>query len=99
MSHRLRLQSFLNVDRFIWTPVRTAFLAALFIQSAAASAEQSEKPTAVQAIATDADQTGRLTKIVDPASAQPANPDRRTELNLLGQTDTGSGASHRNENI
>jgi len=99
MSHRLRLQSFLNVDRFIWVPVRNAFLAVLLIQVAAAGAEQSEKSTVDQAVATDADQTGHLTKIVDPAAAQPAKPDRRTELNLLGQTDTGSGESQRNENV
>ena len=99
MSHRLRLQSFLNVDRFIWVPVRNAFLAVLLIQVAAAGAEQSEKSTADQAVATDADQTGHLTKIVDPAAAQPAKPDRRAELNLLGQTDTVSGESQRNENV
>ena len=35
----------------------------------------------------------------EAAAAQPAKPDRRTELNLLGQTDTGSGESQRNENV
>jgi len=99
MSRRLRLQSFLNVDGFIWVPVRTAFLAVLFIQVATVGAEQSEKSTADQEIATNADQTGHPTKIVDPSSAQPANPDRRTELNLLGQTDSASGESQRNENV
>jgi hypothetical protein len=99
MSHRLRLQSFLNVDKFIWVPVLNAFLSVLLIQVAAAGAEQSEKSTADQAVATDADQTGHLTKIVDPTAAQPAKSDRRTELNLLGRTDTGSGESQRNENV
>jgi len=89
----------LNVDGFIWVPVRTAFLAVLLIQVAAASAEQSEKPTADQTLTTNADQTGHLTKIADPAAAQSAKPDRRTELNLLGQTDTASGESQRNENV
>src|SRR6476661_8206415 len=99
MSSRLRLQSFLTVDGFIWVPVRTAFLAVLLIQVAAAGADQSEKSTADQAIPTNADQTGHLTKIADPAAGQPAKPDRRTELNLLGQTDTGSGEGQRNENV
>ena len=58
-----------------------------------------KNPRQTEAVATDADQTGHLTKIVDPAAAQPAKPDRRTELNLLGQTDTGSGESQRNENV
>src|SRR5215510_13619275 len=99
MSRRLRLQSLLKVNRFIWVPVRTAFLAVLVIQSAAASAEQSNKPTADQAVTTNADQTGHLAKIADPAAAQSAKPDRHTELNLLGQTDTASGESQRNENV
>ena len=35
-----------------------------------------------------------------PAAAAPeSKPDRRTELNLLGQTETGSGESRRNENV
>ena len=99
MGRRLQLQSFLKVDGFIWVPVRTAFLAVLFIQSAAAGAEQSEKPTADQALTTNADQTGHPTKIADAAAAESAKPDRRTELNLLGQTDTASGESQRNENV
>src|SRR5947208_1207526 len=99
MSRRLRLQSFLNVDGFIWVPVRTALLAVLLIQVAAAGAEQSEKSTADQAIPTNADQTGHLTQIADPTAAHAAKPDRRTELNLLGQTDTGSGEGQRNENV
>ena len=84
MSRRLRLQSVLNVDNFIWVPVRTAFLAVLLIQLARAGAEQSEKSTESQVVATDADQAGHPTKIVDPAAAQPAKSDRRAELNLLG---------------
>src|SRR5882724_1390193 len=99
MGRRLQLQSFLKVDGFIWVPVRTAFLAVLFIQSAAAGAEQSEKPTADQALTTNADQTGHPTKIADAAAAESGKPDRRTELNLLGQTDTASGESQRNENV
>ena len=97
MSYRLRLQSLLNVDRFIWVSVRSAFLAVLLIQCAAAGAEQSEKSTADQTPAANADQTA--TKIADSAAAQTAKPDRRTELNLLGKTDTGSGESRRNENV
>jgi hypothetical protein len=74
MGRRLQLQSFLKVDGFIWVPVRTAFLTVLFIQSAAAGAEQSEKPTADQALTTNADQTGHPTKIADAAAAQSAKP-------------------------
>ncbi len=33
-----------------------------------------------------------------PAAAE-AKPDQRTDLNLLGKTDTGSGESRRNENV
>lgn len=34
-----------------------------------------------------------------PETAEPAQPSQRTQLNLLGQTDTSSGESRRNENV
>ncbi|MFM8393726.1 MAG: hypothetical protein ACKOB4_07340, partial [Acidobacteriota bacterium] len=34
-----------------------------------------------------------------PEAAEPAPPSQRTQLNLLGQTDTSSGESRRNENV
>ncbi len=35
----------------------------------------------------------------DPAAGEAGEPDRRAQLNLLGQTDTDAGESRRNENV
>ena len=96
IARRRRVQSILK-RRHIWAPVHSVFLAVLLIQFTTASAGQSEQATAGQTTATIDDQSGN--KIADPATAQPAKPDRRTELNLLGKTDAGSGESRRNENV
>src|SRR4029077_4932309 len=97
MSLPIRLRSSLNIDGFILDFARVAFFLVL-VQFVAAGAQLSEKSASDQAPATRADQPPVSNNTSEPA-AQPAKPDRRTELNLLGQTDTVSGESQRNENV
>ena len=75
----------------------------MFLGALAESQTRSVPATAVHAVPADArTSTPDSTGIEDPEKA--AGPPQqkageRTKLNLLGQTDTGSGESRRNENV
>jgi hypothetical protein len=83
------------VTGFVWKAARTVFAAILVFQTSALLAEQSTKPAPDHTDSAAADDPENAAS-PPPAAAK---PDRRTELNLLGKTDTGSGESRRNENV